>query len=89
MGGMDGCGFGAGLDAALSGLDGRGADCATAAVSTIGGLGLLVPGTGRTVNNLFRLVRREATSSLVVVCGFNWAASCQCVSLPGAAPLSV
>jgi hypothetical protein len=82
MGGMGGSGLG-------SGLGGRsGFDFAMAA-SVTGAAGLVVPGMGTSPNNFFRFLMREATSSLVVVCGFNWATSCQRVSLPGAAPLSI
>jgi hypothetical protein len=42
---------------------------------------------GMIANSLFRL--RAATSSFVVVSGFNCAGSFHVVSLPGAAPLSI
>jgi len=57
--------------------------------SVTGAAALVVPGIGISPNNFFGFLMREATSSLVVVCGFNWATSCQRVSFPGAAPLSM
>jgi hypothetical protein len=84
MGGMGGNGLGAGL-AGRSGFGGPG----SAAAWVTGPPALVVPGMGINPNNFFGFLMREATSSLVVVCGFNWAASCQVVSLPGAAPLSM
>jgi hypothetical protein len=83
MGGMGGSGFGS--EGGRSGF--AGFDLTDASVT--GASGLLVPGMGSSPNNFLRFLMREATSSLVVVCGFNWATSCQRVSLPGAAPLSM
>jgi hypothetical protein len=84
MGGMGGSGFGG-----VTGRSGFGGFCAASATSVTGAAALVVPGIGISPNNFFGFLMREATSSLVVVCGFNWATSCQRVSLPGAAPLSM
>ena len=77
-------GSGLGGTTGRSGLDGLGVASATST-----GAPLVVPGMGTRPNNFLWIRMREATSSLVVVWGFNWATSCQRVSLPGAAPLSM
>ena len=50
--------------------------------TSFAGAFFVVPGIGMKRSFLWRLTR-AATSSFVVVCGFNCATSCQRVSLPG------
>src|SRR3954466_4645678 len=62
------------------------AGAAMSGETSLGGAFRVVPGIGMKSNFLWRFTR-AATSSLVVVCGFNCATSRQRVSLPAAAPL--